>query len=206
MCQGLDLPSKPYSREELQSLATASSKEDYLPQGIYQQLRQNGLAIHPPTKRGMAGGRNKQRAIKVITTERYYEIYDHQTGINTTNLVTIKTDHSNTSYEVKPKLVNMCLMNTRSVRNKTLEVKDYVVEHSVDITALTETWLRSDELDAKTLGDVCPKGYKLPNEPRKEKRGGGVGVLHRQNIELKPRKTKDFVSFEQSELILQSGS
>ena len=38
--------------------------------------------------------------------------------------------------------LKFCLINTRSVRNKTMVVKDFVVDNDVDILALTETWLR----------------------------------------------------------------
>ena len=38
--------------------------------------------------------------------------------------------------------LKFCLINTRSVRNKTIVVKDFVVDNDVDILALTETWLR----------------------------------------------------------------
>jgi hypothetical protein len=40
------------------------------------------------------------------------------------------------------------LINPRSICNKTLIIKDFVVEHDVDIMAITESWLHKsgDEL------------------------------------------------------------
>ena len=35
-----------------------------------------------------------------------------------------------------------CLINARSVYNKTLLVKDLVIEHCIDLLAVTETWLQ----------------------------------------------------------------
>ena len=34
-----------------------------------------------------------------------------------------------------------CLLNARSVCNKTLVTKDFVVDHAVDLLGITETWL-----------------------------------------------------------------
>lgn len=33
------------------------------------------------------------------------------------------------------------ILNAQSIRQKTLLVKDYIVEHDIDFLAITETWL-----------------------------------------------------------------
>ena len=48
-------------------------------------------------------------------------------------------------------------MNTRSVRNKGQFVKDYIDDNSIDIVALTETWLS----DGEVLNDLTNGGYSL---------------------------------------------
>jgi len=55
------------------------------------------------------------------------------------NLVQIKRQPSQLPFT---KLLNFCLLNARSIVNKTLQIKDYVVDKNIDILALTETWLK----------------------------------------------------------------
>ena len=56
--------------------------------------------------------------------------------------------------------LNVSLMNCQSIGNKTSEIVDYVVDHDVDVVALTEIWLKVDDQDnAKSIGDVTPDGY-----------------------------------------------
>ena len=52
------------------------------------------------------------------------------------------------------KPMSFAVLNTRSVRKKTLPVKDLVVEQDVDIFAITETWL-SSESDEFIIRDLC---------------------------------------------------
>lgn len=40
------------------------------------------------------------------------------------------------------KNLHFCLLNTRSVRNKVMAVKEFVVDNDIGILAVTETWLR----------------------------------------------------------------
>ena len=37
--------------------------------------------------------------------------------------------------------VSFGLSNARSVKNKTSEIADYIVENDLNVTAITETWL-----------------------------------------------------------------
>jgi exonuclease III len=100
-------------------------------------------------------------------------------------------------------LIDVCFINTRSVNNKTIIVKDYIVQNNTDICALTETWLRKD--DDITVGDICPNGFKLPHQPPTTgQKGGGVGLLHRKSLNMKPQKLSTFYSFEYQECFLKA--
>ena len=57
------------------------------------------------------------------------------------------------------------VLNSLSVRNKTLSMKDFTVESDIDVLAFTETWL-SDESDEYIIRDLCPTGYEFYNVPR----------------------------------------
>ena len=66
------------------------------------------------------------------------------------------------------------LLNARSMRNKTLSIKDQVVEQDIACLAITETWLRSD--DADVINEVCASGHDFYHVTRSLK-GGGVALL-----------------------------
>ena len=73
-------------------------------------------------------------------------------------------------------------------------VKDYIIENRLDIFALTETWL--DDTCTYESEEVTPSGDTFLQVDRTNKRGGGVGIICRE--EYKPRllKTQHFTTFE----------
>jgi hypothetical protein len=54
--------------------------------------------------------------------------------------------------------------------------------------------------------DICPKGYKFIHCPREYARGGGCGLLFKQNLKIKKSKTRSYQSFELMELLLNVNS
>ena len=44
---------------------------------------------------------------------------------------------------------------------KTLLLRDYIVEHDIDLFAITETWLTDDSLDEFYCRDISPEGITL---------------------------------------------
>ena len=71
------------------------------------------------------------------------------------------------------------------MNNKALSVADFVIENSIDVLALTETWLGAGT-DQLVLNDLTPPGYGFHHIPRQDgRRGGGVGVLFRSSLSLK---------------------
>ncbi len=183
-----------YSKEDLTSL---NCSQPFLPSDVFSKLRTHRISRVPPTRRGTTAGQNHQRRIKVIVSQTQARTDSIQCGVNRSNLINIGTTSCDES-----KLLDFCVMNTRSVNNKALMVKDYVVSNKSDIAALTETWLNGDQSDVQTIGDLTPKGYKLPHEPRLTGRGGGVGLLHQKSLRITPLKGTSFKSFEYSELVL----
>ena len=69
-------------------------------------------------------------------------------------------------------------LNAQSVRNKALDICDYIMQANVDILFLCETWLRpvGDEADCAAL---TPPGFCFKSLPRKSGTGGGLAGLHR---------------------------
>jgi exonuclease III len=98
-------------------------------------------------------------------------------------------------------LCSFGMLNCRSVRNKTVLLKDYVVENRFDIFAVTETWLHSDESDNMLIGDLTPKGYLFKHTARQHGRGGGVGLLYNNSLHVKQDTSDIFSRFRSFEAI-----
>ena len=77
-----------------------------------------------------------------------------------------------------------------------MKVKDYVVDHDIDILAITEMWLRPGNIDEVDIGTLCPTGYRFFHVPRSYSLGGGVGLLLKETINVNSQITDTFESFE----------
>ena len=98
--------------------------------------------------------------------------------------------------------VHFCLINARSVNNKTQVIKDFVAEHGIDLLAVTETWLQS-EIDGFIIRDLCPTGYSFHYGSRSgAARGRGLGLLFLSSFIIKPQSCRKFISFAYIELFL----
>ena len=125
-------------------------------------------------------------------------------GSNLRNLIEL-TPKPIKSYTPRARFVNFCLLNARSINNKTTIIKDFVVENNIDLLGLTETWLQSDADNELIIRDLCPSGYSFHHVPRPgSTRGGGVGLLFRSSFNLKLQPLKKFLSFEYMDLLLSS--
>ena len=103
---------------------------------------------------------------------------------------------SNKSTLSAPKLCLFGLLNCRSVRNKYLSIKDYVVDKDFDIFAITETWLNTGDYD--NFISLIPTGYRFLHSAR-DGRGGGVGLLFKSLLPVKQTSKvylDTFISFE----------
>ena len=125
-------------------------------------------------------------------------------GPNLRNLIEI-TPNPIKRYTLRARCVNFCLLNARSINNKTTIIKDFVVENNIDLLGVTETWLQSDADNELIIRDLCPSGYPFHHVPRPgSTRGGGVGLLFRSSFNLKLQPLKKFMSFEYMDLLLSS--
>ena len=122
-------------------------------------------------------------------------------GVNVNNLIYIRPDpfQSNLSTVVP---LDFCLLNSRSICNKSRLIND----HNVDFFALStsETWLRGDDSDLYYIRDICPDGYVFHHVPRLHTTGGGVGIVLKNNIKAKIQVQESYCSFEHLELELRA--
>ena len=113
----------------------------------------------------------------------------------------VKRQSQNLSTE---KTLNFCLLNARSINNKSLQIKDYVVDRDIDILAVTETWLKVDECCNYITRDITATRYTFIHSPRLNRIGGGVGMLYRTNLKVQQLNSDSYKSFEFKELLLHS--
>ena len=102
-------------------------------------------------------------------------------------------------------LLKFCLLNSRSVWNKTVYIVDYISHDcKPDIVAITETWL--DKNDNAVRVELCPDGYKLCDHVREERRGGGMTLLYRDSLYVDKVDAGNKASYEFSEWIVNLSS
>ena len=87
------------------------------------------------------------------------------------------------------KVIEFCLLDSRSIKNKSTILNDFVIEEKIDIMAFAETWLLLDDIDQAVESDLTPKGYVLRCVSRK-KRFGGVAVLCKKSFLTKVNPSK----------------
>jgi hypothetical protein len=85
--------------------------------------------------------------------------------------------------------------NAQSIGNKTAILVDHVLENDIDLMFLSETWLFPT--DTVIIGELTPPSYKFLNFPRDSvNRGGGIGVLYKQSMDLTVSPSSTYISFE----------
>lgn len=92
------------------------------------------------------------------------------------------------------------------MRNKILSVKDYTVDHDIDIFALTETWLEPADSDRLLIEELTPSGYRFLHNPRSIGRGGGVGMLFKNSLRVKQEETIAMDYFEYMQIICNTST
>ena len=80
-------------------------------------------------------------------------------------------------------------VNPWSVRNKALEIADFIFEENLDLLALVETWLTGGVEDKVIEQDLIPNDYSMVQLPRTTGRGGGVALIFRNSLKIR-RDTK----------------
>jgi hypothetical protein len=72
-------------------------------------------------------------------------------------------------------------------------VVNLTLQSNLEIMAVTETWLLTNE----ELLSICPDGFTAVHRPRGgPTKGGGIALLYRDSIRLSQRQNTTFSSFE----------
>jgi len=94
-----------------------------------------------------------------------------------------------------PRWNNKCLLlNARSVRNKTLTIREHIIDNDVSLSMLTETWLRSSE--DEVVKEMTPDGFTYFGQTRQTGRGGGVAIICRDTFNARETVQTQYNTFE----------
>ena len=165
----------------------------------------------PARKRPYRGGRRNQgRAVPVIVSDRSQPRILHPLCMPTHDTVRPLTDKCDTAYatsyanQIKfntgpfiqefSKHFKVMFLNAQSVRNKALDICDYIMQVNVDLVLLCETWLRP-EGDWADCAALTPPGTCLKSFLRESGTGGGLAVLLRTSLTNIAVSTRDFVFY-----------
>ena len=163
-----------YSRDALLNIGNqcVNGKVDHR---VWNKLKD--LKIAKTTHRGCRAGRNKQRQIKTIISDRPLTT-DHNSGVCHANLRKIPIV---TESKTEPKtwaLPKVFLSNPRSLNNKYDEFSTVIQDLDVDIAGVSESWFNDD----KPIEHFDINNYELITKSRSHKRGGGVALYAREDL------------------------
>ena len=95
------------------------------------------------------------RPIPTIVSVRDEPRQTHNNGHNSKNLSCVQPSKLRPTI-MSQSLLSFCLMNTRSVRNKTAMLMDYICDLNADLYAMTETWLTENDASVRVeLINTC---------------------------------------------------
>ena len=116
--------------------------------------------------------------------------------VGTLNLKKVACCHNNPTL-LRP--LTFCLWNCQSVRKKTAVFQEYLCSNKIDVCAVTETWLCSD--DEAVRAECTPIGYMLHDQIRCHRGGGGSVLLSRTELTVTLHSTGEKTLFEFAELL-----
>ncbi len=175
-----------YSRSELLNLRTIGESTSAVSNEVWKTLKSFKLT-KVKFKRGSRAGRNKRRKIQVITHGGHGQSNANSTqtwrrGSVVSNLISVpigtsSKDYTNYAFSTPP----VFLINARSLVQRIDELQIMLDTSNIDIAAITETWFPA-HIDTSVFS--IPN-FDLISKPRINKRGGGVALYVRNDIEFR---------------------
>ena len=186
-----------YSRNEL--LNAPFTDITALSYSALSQLNYRGiLANHPQTyhrtHRGKKAGRRRMEKLAQLALRP-----DQTPTVNlttsTSNIGKISTPNVHDESKLQ-----LCVLNTQSICNKSDEFVDFVLQNKLDLFAISETWFKSD--DDLIPHECTPAGYSLhllsPGiSPVQKRLVEGVALLFRSSLSVSMKNDNiDYLTFE----------
>ena len=99
--------------------------------------------------------------------------------------------------------LKLMLFNARSLCNKTIGVIEFLKENRCDVCFITEAWIKVK--DKSIIAEIKDLGYDIKFQPRKgSRRGGGVCVLYKPDLNVSKCNVKSYKSFEVMQTTIKS--
>ena len=120
-----------------------------------------------------------------------------QSCVNFNNLISRITQHSRVSVNrSQSSLKLLFFFNSQPCRQIATDIYDLIVDNSVDVLMLTETWLYSIG-DEAYIATMTPAGYEFRSFSRTGSRGGGIGFVTKTTMSACISfRALDYKSFE----------
>ena len=91
--------------------------------------------------------------------------------------------------------LKIATVNARSIKGKSSELLQHVLETNIDLCVISETWLKADGDDV-IRGELLQEGFCFNDVPREDRKGGGLALLYRNNLKVSVCPYKEYRSFE----------
>ena len=175
---------------------------------VYLILLAGDVSMNPgPSPVGFPGGSGKNgsqefKNIPVLISNRTYNYsrsFKRPTMRNIIEVPIVRDERPSAKRHLR-----LCSLNARSLKNKSADFVCYALSTGADVFAITETWFA--EHDMANRGAVTLPGYKLLDQTRRGRTGGGTALLFNESIDVQKVDGGECTSFEFSEYMLHYGS
>ena len=78
----------------------------------------------------------------------------------------------------------LTLVNIQSLKNKDTVLLNHLIEMKTDICIVMETWLKENDDIWLECSDISRNGYKILTLNRNIRKGGGLAIVYRSNINV----------------------
>ena len=112
---------------------------------------------------------------------------------NNINIALIPNKHCRKAIDYK-----CATINCHSIVNTSADFKVELIEHNLDVCALTETWIK--EGDNTMAIQLCPDGYSSVSIPREGRRG--IAIVHKSDITLRSKTIYNYQTMECTDFLL----
>ena len=149
-------------------------------------IRIRELRINKRRKRGKKSGQKRKSKHQQDLSEKKRNIDDH-------HLIHVKLTPESKSYAHKVKISSV---NARSVKDKDILIRSYLIEEDIDICIISETWLKEEHqawIDANELNN---KGYRMSTSHRQGRSGGGLACVCKEQYKVKTKAAGERQSFQ----------
>ena len=145
------------------------------------------LSAHVWNRIRQIGINSRRRGVRA--RRKFQESKFKQTKINKQNLISISRTNTKSTFKLK-----FGTVNAMSLNNKSLSILETVLDHKLDILLITETCINDEKSDV--LGDLNSNGYTFKNFPRQDLKGGGIGLLFSNHLQINNLSHDNLNSFQ----------